>query len=299
MAKLFIVATPIGNLADFSARAVDTLKAVDIIACEDTRHSKILLDKYNIGTKLIAYHKFNEKNSTEGIIKLLKSGKNVALISDAGMPLVCDPGQILVKRAIEEHIEYTVIPGANAMLCALVMSGFDTGCFAFFGFLSEKNKECKAQLDKISNFDGVSVIYSSKHNINADLNKLANVVAGRRVCVVSEISKVYERVEFFRLGEIVLDLDNMSTTKDAQNNGTAQSNEKADEPITYIANPTGEYVVVIDKGEVGEKEMTDEECVKMIDLLIKSGTNLTDACKQIAKESKRSKRDLYNMYLKK
>ena len=102
MAKLFIVATPIGNLADFSARAIDTLKAVDVIACEDTRHSKILLDKYAISTKLIAYHKFNEKNSTEGIIKLLNSGKNVALISDAGMPLICDPGQVLIERLVED-----------------------------------------------------------------------------------------------------------------------------------------------------------------------------------------------------
>ncbi len=292
MAKLFIVATPIGNLADFSARAVDTLKAVDVVACEDTRHSKILLDKYNIDTKMIAYHKFNEKNSTEGIIKLLKGGKNVALVSDAGMPLVCDPGQVLVKRLIEEGIEYTVIPGANAMLCALVMSGFDTGCFAFFGFLSEKNKECSRQLQQIGAFKGVSVIYSSKYNINTDLNKLANTLGKRRVCVVSEISKVYEKVEFLRLGEIMVD-----------NNPIIQQDEAGKRkelyPITYITEPTGEYVVVIDKGEETEQELTDEESLRLIDNLVKNGTNLTDACKQIAKETGRSKRELYNLYLKK
>jgi len=289
MSKLFIVATPIGNLSDFSARAIDTLKAVDIIACEDTRHSKILLDKYNITTKLIAYHKFNEKNSTEGIIKLLQSGKNVALISDAGMPLISDPGQVLVERAIREKIEYTVIPGANAMLCALVLSGFDTSSFAFFGFLSEKNKECNNQLNRISSFEGVSVIYSSKHNINSDLNKLANALGSRRVCVVSEISKVYEKVEFFRLGEI--NTDNTPTIE------TLDGKSKEIYPITYIANPTGEYVVVIDKGEIKQVEMTDIECVNMIKMLVSSGTNLTDACKQIAKDTKRSKRDLYNLYL--
>ena len=291
MAKLFIVATPIGNLADFSARAIDTLKAVDIIACEDTRHSKILLDKYGISTKLIAYHKFNEKNSTEGIIKLLKSGKNVALISDAGMPLICDPGQILIERMIAENIEYTVIPGANAMLCALVMSGFDTSCFAFFGFLSEKNKECNAQLANISTFKGVSVIYSSKHNINADLNKLANALGSRRVCVVSEISKVYEKVQFLRLGEI--QLENNEPILEETN-----GKKKETYAITYIPNPTGEYVIVIDKGDIAENELTDDECVNMINMLVQSGTNLTDACKQIAKDTKRSKRDLYNMYLK-
>ncbi|MBQ7880905.1 MAG: 16S rRNA (cytidine(1402)-2'-O)-methyltransferase [Clostridia bacterium] len=292
MAKLFVVATPIGNLADFSARAIDTLKAVDVIACEDTRHSKILLDKYNITTKVIAYHKFNEKNSTEGIIKLIKGGKNVALISDAGMPLVCDPGQILIARMIEEGLEYTVIPGANAMLCALVMSGFDTSSFAFFGFLSEKNKECNRQLNEISTFKGVSVIYSSKHNINADLNKLANALGKRRVCVVSEISKVYEKVEFLSLGEIVL--DNNEPIVEQLDNGKS----KETYAITYIANPTGEYVIVIDKGEVAEVEASDDDCVNMIASLVSTGTNLTDACKQIAKETKRSKRDLYNMYLK-
>lgn len=292
MAKLFIVATPIGNLADFSARAVDTLRSVDVIACEDTRHSKILLDKYNISTKTIAYHKFNEKNSTEGIIKLLKSGKNVALISDAGMPLISDPGQVLVARLIEEGIEYTVIPGANAMLCALVMSGFDTSSFAFFGFLSEKNKECNAQLKQIEAFGGVGVIYSSKYNINSDLNKLANTLGSRRVCVVSEISKVHERVQFFRLGEIVLE-NNEPIVE------TIDGKQKQTYAITYIANPTGEYVIVIDKGEGVHEDLDDAECVKIIERLVNSGTNLVDACKQVAKETKRSKRDLYNLYLKK
>ena len=292
MAKLFVVATPIGNLADFSARAVDTLKAVDVIACEDTRHSKILLDKYNISTKLIAYHKFNEKSSTEGIIKLLKAGKNVALISDAGMPLISDPGQILVSRMIEEKLEYTVIPGANAMLCALVLSGFDTSCFAFFGFLSEKNKECNAQLKQISAFNGVSVIYSSKHNINSDLNKLANELGARRVCVVNEISTVYEKVDFYRLGEI--SLDSNEPVVEQLDNG----NRKETYAITYIPNPAGEYVIVIDKGEVQKQELTQDDCIALIKSLVSSGTNLTDACKQIAKESGHSKRDLYNLYLK-
>lgn len=291
MAKLFIVATPIGNLADFSARAVDTLKAVDVIACEDTRHSKILLDKYKIDTKLIAYHKFNEKNSTEGIIKLLKAGKNVALISDAGMPLISDPGQILIERLIAEKLEYTVIPGANAMLCALVMSGFDTSRFAFFGFLSEKNKDCNRQLEDISAFNGTSVIYSSKHNINSDLNKLANALGARKVCVVNEISKVYEKVEFIRLGEI--SIDNAPIVEQ-----TETGKRKETYAITYIPNPAGEYVIVIDKGEMVERDLTDDECVKLINNLVSSGTNLTDACKQIAKETKRSKRDLYNLYLK-
>ena len=144
---LYFVSTPIGNLEDISFRAVKVLSSCDIIACEDTRHSKILLDHYDIKAKTIAYHKFNENNSADGIIALLKEGKNVAVISDAGMPVISDPGNILAKKLIEKNIEFTIIPGANAGLSALVLSGFDSTKFAFFGFLSEKNKELRSQLN--------------------------------------------------------------------------------------------------------------------------------------------------------
>ena len=137
---LYFVATPIGNLEDISFRAVNVLQSCDVIACEDTRHSAILLNHYNIKAKTIAYHKFNEQNSADGIIALLKEGKNVAVISDAGMPVISDPGNILAKKLHENNIKYTIIPGANAGLSALVLSGFDATKFAFFGFLSEKNK---------------------------------------------------------------------------------------------------------------------------------------------------------------
>ena len=265
--KLYIVATPIGNLGDISFRAVEVLKAVDVIACEDTRHTKILLDKYGIQTKTIAYHKFNEKSSSEGIIKLLKEDKAVALVSDAGMPLVCDPGYVLVNRLKEEKIDYTVIPGANAMLCALVMSGFDTSKFAFFGFLSEKNKERTESIKGIAEFDGTSIIYSSKHNINKDLTSLRISLHNRKVCVVNEISKIFEKVQFF-------DLDNAK-----------------------IDNPTGEYVVVL---EAGHKEIKqDVDIVHEVELLCESGMSKNDACKQLAKTLGMSKRDIYNQVNKK
>ena len=137
---LYIVATPIGNLEDISIRAIKVMRECDIIACEDTRHSKILLNHYDINTKTISYHKYNEQNSADGIVSLLKQGKNVALISDAGMPIVSDPGNILVKKLIENDLPFTIVPGANAGLSALILSGFDASKFAFFGFLSEKNK---------------------------------------------------------------------------------------------------------------------------------------------------------------
>ena len=155
---LYFVATPIGNLEDISIRAINVLRECDVIACEDTRHSKILLNHYNINTKTIAYHKFNETNSADGIIKLLKDGKNVAVISDAGMPVISDPGQILTKKLLENDLPFTVVPGANAGLSALILSGFDASKFAFFGFLSEKNKELKSALESIKNFVGIRLI---------------------------------------------------------------------------------------------------------------------------------------------
>lgn len=264
---LYIVATPIGNLNDISLRAIDTLKSVDIIACEDTRHTKILLDKFEIKTKLIAYHKFNEKASSDGIIKLLKSGKTVALVSDAGMPLISDPGQILVEKLKQENLNYTVIPGANAMLCALVLSGFDSTKFAFFGFLSEKNKERNLTIKQIAEFDGTSILYSAKHNINEDLLKLKQSLNNRKVCVVSEISKVFEKVQFFNLDE------------------------------AQIENPAGEFVIVLEKGNKNE-EATPIDINSEIDNLVNSGKTVNDACKEIAKQNNLQKREVYNNYLK-
>lgn len=265
---LFIVATPIGNLNDISIRAIDTLKSVDVIACEDTRHTKILLDRFEIKTKLIAYHKFNEKSSSDGIIKLLKSGKSVALVSDAGMPLISDPGQILVEKLKAEKLDYTVIPGANALLCALVLSGFDSSKFAFFGFLSEKNKERNHTIKQISEFDGTSILYSAKHNINEDLIRLRTSLNNRKICVVNEISKVYEKVEFF-------DLDNAK-----------------------IDNPTGEYVIVLEKSNINNQEVQDVDINKEIEVLIETGKTVNDACKIVAKNFNLQKREIYNNYLK-
>jgi len=267
--KLYIVATPIGNLGDISMRALDILKSVDVVACEDTRHTKILLDKYDIKTKLIAYHKFNEKASCEGIVKLLKEDKSVALVSDAGMPLICDPGNILVNRLREENIDYTVIPGANAMLCALVLSGFDSSRFAFFGFLSEKSKERNVQLKQISEFAGTSILYSSKHNINDDLNRLSTSLNDRPVCVVNEISKLFEKKTFFNL-----------------------SNAKIDQP-------TGEYVIVM--GAPFESASTNKEVdiIEEVNHLVEDGISVNEACKSVAKSLGMSKRDVYNEYVKK
>lgn len=263
---LFFVSTPIGNLDDISFRAVSVLKEVDVIACEDTRHSKILLDHYGIKAKTIAYHKFNENNSADGIIELLNNGKNVAVISDAGMPVISDPGNILAKKLHENNIKYTIIPGANAGLSALVLSGFDATQFAFYGFLSEKNKELKTQLNDIKNFNGTKIIYSSKYNLNKDLSSIYSALGDVNVAIVSEITKMHEQVTFATLP---FELDD----------------------------PKGEFVVVIENKIKEKVEITDEILLSELKELLVENTK-QQAFKILQNKYNLTKSYIYNLYEK-
>lgn len=263
---LYIVSTPIGNLEDISIRAINVLRECDVIACEDTRHSKILLDHYDIHTKTIAYHKFNEQNSAEGIISLLKQGKNIALISDAGMPVISDPGNVLIKKLIEQNMPFTVVPGANAGLCALILSGFDATKFAFFGFLSEKNKELKSQLNDIKNFEGTRIVYSSKYNINKDLENLYSCLGEINVAIVSEITKVHENVNIQTL------------------------------PYS-IEEPKGEYVIVIEYIKESKIRPNDDEILNELRELLHSFDKST-AMKMLKEKYNISKSYIYNLYEK-
>ena len=263
---LYFVSTPIGNLEDISFRAVNVLRSCDVIACEDTRHSKILLDHYEIKAKTIAYHKFNEQNSADGIIELLRLGKNVAVVSDAGMPVISDPGNILAKKLIENNIKFTIIPGANAGLSALVLSGFDATKFAFFGFLSEKNKELKNQLNNIKNFNGTKIIYSSKYNLNKDLTSLHSCLGNVNVAIVSEITKMNEKVEFATL------------------------------PYSYD-NPKGEFVVIIENKIEEQSEITDEILLKEMQELLKENNKQT-VFKTLQTKYNLTKSYIYNLYEK-
>lgn len=210
---LYIVATPIGNIQEITYRAVETLKSVDVILCEDTRHSRILLSHYNIKKPLISYQKFNEREKCESIITMLKEGKNIALISDAGMPLISDPGATVVKEAQKQGLEYTVISGPCACINAVVLSSLDTSRFCMVGFLPEKEGERKKTLQLFKDLPATLVFYSPPHDIDKDLNTLYENLGARKVAVVREISKLYEQVcvgtlgeemEFMRKGEFVI-----------------------------------------------------------------------------------------------
>lgn len=191
--KLYLVPTPIGNLEDISLRAINVLKSVDIIACEDTRNTGKLIKLLEIPNKrLIAYHNFNEQNSAKGIIDLLKNRNNIALVSDAGYPLVSDPGYNLVNLAKEESIEIIAIPGSSALIPALASSGFETNAFAFLGFPPAK-KGRKTFLNNAVNYNITIILYESPHKIIRLLTELSELLeADRKVSISREISKIHE-----------------------------------------------------------------------------------------------------------
>src|SRR3990167_5491416 len=180
---LYIVATPIGNLDDFSKRAVDTLSSCDAILCEDTRRSSILLNRYGIQKPLISYHKFKEKASLEKILTDLQSGQNLALISDAGTPCINDPGQILVQACIEKGIEVTAIPGACSVIQALVLSGFDTSSFQFIGFLP---KSGQSALKRALHYPGTTVCFESPERLISTLEEILALDPDRELAVARE-----------------------------------------------------------------------------------------------------------------
>ncbi|MCD8206273.1 MAG: 16S rRNA (cytidine(1402)-2'-O)-methyltransferase [Clostridia bacterium] len=198
---VYFVATPIGNLRDMTMRAVDVLKAADVIYCEDTRHSMTLLGAYGIKKPLKPYHKFNEKKECAEILKKAAEGKEIAVVSDAGMPLISDPGSVLVRALREEDLPYTVIPGPCAFVTALVLAGFPTEKCAFVGFLPEKAGERKAFLEKYKSLDLTLCVYSAPQDIDRDISSLYEVFGERSACAVREMTKIHEEAVPFMLSE--------------------------------------------------------------------------------------------------
>lgn len=262
--KLYIVATPIGNLKDFSYRAVETLNECDVILCEDVLHSLKLLNNYDIKKKLIPYHKFNEKKAQEGIISLLKEGKTVGLISDAGTPLISDPGYELISRLKSENIYYTIIPGACAAISALVLSGLNTENFYFFGFLKGNNKAKIESLSKIKELESSLIFYLPAHAVNEDISLIYKVLGARKACLVSEITKIYEKTYDFTLS------DNLDL------------------------NFKGEFVLVVEGCKECENNLNSLSLEKHIEHYTNMGIDRMSAIKQVARDRNIKKSDVYN-----
>jgi 16S rRNA (cytidine1402-2'-O)-methyltransferase len=193
--SLYIVSTPIGNLDDITLRAIEVLNKVDLCAAEDTRVSKVLFNKYNIHTKITSYHKFSEKSKTNSLINELKLGKDIALISDAGTPLISDPGHHFVKSAIEANISIIPIPGVTSVVTAATISGFNLENFTFYGFFPNKEKDKKILLNKIKSSSSTSIIFESGRRINKLLNIFENTLSSdTRLMIAREMTKLHETV---------------------------------------------------------------------------------------------------------
>lgn len=202
---LYIVATPIGNLKDISLRALEVLKFVDLIACEDTRHTRILLDHYAIKTPTTSYFHYNRLNKEEYLLKLLSEGKSIALVSDAGTPGINDPGYHIINSAIENNIELTVIPGPAAFINALVLSGKPAHRFIFEGFLPKRGLSRRNRLQKLLDYDCTVIFYESCHRILSVLEDILSVFGDRDVAVAREITKKFEEIKRAKVSRIIQD----------------------------------------------------------------------------------------------
>jgi 16S rRNA (cytidine1402-2'-O)-methyltransferase len=191
---LYLIATPIGNLADITYRAIETLKSCDYILCEDTRHSQILLHHYEIRKPLKSYHKFNEAYRFDSILQDLQSGQTIGLISDAGTPGISDPGQGLVKMCIEHHIAVTAIPGPCAAIQALSCSGLPTERFQFWGFLARKENALKKELQEILSYPGTTICYESPHRVAQVLETIDSIDPDRQLVISRELTKKFEEI---------------------------------------------------------------------------------------------------------
>jgi len=209
MGNLFIVATPIGNLEDITLRAIDVLKNVDLILCEDTRKTKILLDRYQIKTSTLSYHQYSKLQKIDYIISLLKQDKNLALVSDAGTPGISDPGNILIQKAVEllnNSIKIIAIPGASAVTAIAGISGFSTDKFLFLGFLPIKNKRKKI-FEEISKSQYPVIFYESPYRIIKTLKELSSLSAGQEIMVCRELTKKFEQVFRGKIEKVIEEIE--------------------------------------------------------------------------------------------
>ena len=270
--KIYLVATPIGNLEDITLRAIKTLQEVDIIAAEDTRQTLKLLNHLKISKPLISYHRHNEEIKTEELIKKLKNGKNIALVSDAGTPAISDPGEEIVKEAKRNKIEIIPIPGPCAAITGLIASGIESKEFIFYGFLPLNKKMRKEKLEEIKKINKTSILYEAPHKIKNTLEDLSKITENRKIVLARELTKIHE--EYI--------------------DGTAEK------LLEKTQNPKGEYVIIIEANKKikNEKEILNElsleEHYKYYE---EQGLEKKEIIKKIAKDKKINKNEIYKKFI--
>lgn len=272
--KLYIVATPIGNLEDITLRALRVLKEVDLIAAEDTRQTLKLLNHYEINKPLISYHRHNEETKSEILIEKLRNGENIALVSDAGTPGICDPGEEVIKKAIEDNIEVIPIPGACAMINALIVSGISTKEFEFLGFLPLNKKLRRQKLKEIENSSKTIIIYEAPHKMKTTLGDLKEILKDRKIVLARELTKIHE--EFIR--------------------------KSIDELLSEIDTIKGEMILIIEENKIDTEECKNFDEISLEDhykLYEEKGLNKKEIIKQIAKDRNVNKNEIYMYFLEK
>lgn len=271
--KLYICATPIGNLGDITPRVLEVLKSVDLIAAEDTRNSIKLLNHFEIKTPMTSYHEYNRFDKADELVAEMQKGKDIAIITDAGTPCISDPGEVLVQKCVENDIEVTSLPGPSAVITALTLSGFSVRRFVFEGFLPpvQKKKERREALDRLRNEIGSIVIYEAPHHLKDTLTELSEVLGGdRRIALCREMTKKHEEVLRLTIAEAIK------------------------------TEPRGEYVLVIEGRDRDEliKEKTESflsmSVKEHVQSYIDKGLSEKDAMKAAAADRRISKRDIYN-----
>ena len=265
---LYLIPTPIGNMDDITIRALNTLKMVDVIFCEDTRVTSQLLKKYDINKKLISSHNYNESNNKQKLIEYLESGCNVGLVSDRGTPIISDPGYELAKFAIEKGYNVVSLPGPTALIPALTSSGIDPMPFYYYGFLNSKDSSRAKELESLKNIEATLIIYEAPHRINKTLIDLGNILGNnRKISISREISKKFEEVYRGTIKELI------------------------DQKNDY----KGELVLVIE-GNKDIKEYKNLTIEEHVNFYINDGKSVMDAIKLVAKERGVKKSEVYDSY---
>ena len=265
----YVIGTPIGNLDDITLRQLDTLEKVDFICAEDTRVTLKLLNRFEIKKQLVSFHEHSSKLDAQHIIDRLLAGESCGIVTDAGMPCISDPGEVLVRMCAENGIDIRVVPGPSAVVSAVAVSGLSTRRFTFEGFLPVPKKERAERLEKLRGETAVMVFYEAPHKLKTTLSDLAGFFGGeRRISLCRELTKIHEEVLRLTLSEAV-----------------AYYNENE---------PRGEYVLVLEGAqETEDGELTIEEAMEQVKKLIEMGEKPTEACKAVAKETGFRKSELY------
>ncbi len=265
--SLYLIPTPIGNLDDITVRSLNTLKTVDVILCEDTRDTGLLLSHYDIKKKLISCHEYNEEKIIDKVVSMLKEGLNIGLVTDQGTPIISDPGYVVSKGVIEKGFNVISLPGATAFVPALTSSGIEPSPFLFYGFLNSKSSRQKTELSTLKNLKYTIIFYESVHRLKETLSNMLEILGDRNICVSRELSKIHEEIVRDKISNIIPLVDTMK----------------------------GEFVIVVE----GNKEIIDFselDVIEHVKMYVEDGLSEMDAIKKVAKERNVAKSVIYNEY---